>query len=229
MRFLTLAFLVCCALISTSCTTYEEVVASREALARDISEKEATLKSHRDKNEVDDAAKAQKELNELLAKNKALGGAEKLFGAKFGVGPAILFGGPRDIEKASVENGVVRVTESSTERAALLLETHYFPCICALGEHSRFGHGPMVTLGLESTDSVLNGIGAGWMLGWGSSDSESNTSINVGFGAYLDPNVDRLASGFHNGAAPPSGETQVRLETGSEVYGMVMFSFAWEL
>ncbi len=177
---------------------------------------------------------AKKELTAAIGKNKAKeegDGTMKFYGLNFGIAPTVLFGGPEEVRSATiVDQGgtpVVHVTESRDATTAVLLETHYFfqlPDSDIFGL-TKWGFGPF--LGVQvSEDDVLQGIGFGAMVGFRYNE-ESSRSFNIGLGMFLDEDVQTLASGFSDGAAPPGGETQVRYDKEDAWRGALMFSFAW--
>ena len=94
---------------------------------------------------------------------------------------------------------------------------------------TAFGTGPFVALALGSTDSVIQGLGLGWMAGWKiTDDQEDNSSFNIGVGAFLQNDVQKLADGFREGKAPPGGLTSVEFTEEDEIVPMLVFSFRWD-
>lgn len=150
-----------------------------------------------------------------------------LFGAKWGAGVGFLTGGSREVQEASITNGVVSVDKSSKSKPVVLLETHIFPWqpACKL---MQFGVGPFAALGV-SEDDLIDGIGGGIMFGGRrlSRDASSTAAFNVAIGPYLIGEVQQLAAGFVEGQAPPPGETSVRYRTEEDWKLLVMFSFSW--
>ncbi len=151
------------------------------------------------------------------------------YGVSLGIAPSILFGGPEEVRSAEiVDQGgtpVVHVTESRENSTAILLEAHYFFQPSKILDTYEWGFGPF--LGVQvSEDDVLQGIGFGAMVGFRYAE-DSSRSFNIGLGMFLDEDVQTLASGFSDGAAPPGGETQVRYDKEDAWRGALMFSFAW--
>ena len=154
---------------------------------------------------------------------------KQFYGVSFGIAPSVLFGGPEEVRAASiVDQGgtpVVQVTESRDDTTAVLLETHYFFQPKKILDTYEWGFGPF--LGIQVTeDDILQGIGFGGMIGFRYAE-DSSRSFNIGFGVFLDEDVQTLASGFSDGQPPPTGETQVRFDKEDAWRGVLMFSFAW--
>jgi hypothetical protein len=160
---------------------------------------------------------------------KEASAVKSFYGVNFGIAPSVLFGGPEEVRAATlVDTGggtsVVHVTESDDDSAALLLETHYFFQPPKLWDTYAWGTGPF--LGIQvSEEDILQGLGFGWMVGF--RYGETARSFNIGLGMFLDEDVQTLASGFSDGQAPPTGETQVRFDKEDAWRGALVFSFAW--
>lgn len=75
---------------------------------------------------------------------------------------------------------------------------------------------------------MIGGLGMGWMAGWKIGDGDdSNGSFNIGAGAFLQNDVQKLANGFREGKAPPDGLTAVECTEEDEIVPMLVFSFRW--
>jgi hypothetical protein len=162
-------------------------------------------------------------------------GMKEFYGLSFGVGPSIKFGGPSAVESASLVGPdgakVVRVTEEHSAEPAILFETHYFFTPFEedgdFNKKARFGIGPFMAMQFAGDSEVIDGIGAGLMLGW-RYDSEASRSFNIGFGGFLDANVKQLGPGVVDGQPLPPGETEIRFIETDEWRWIVTFSFSFD-
>lgn len=181
-------------------------------------------KTQIEKEAIERAAEAQKKAAVEVETKKAERRTNDFAGLNFGVGVGIV-GTPsnRLARTAQVINGVVRVDDSPTVTASILLESHYF----FTGDHPKWGHGPFVALrsGGE-TNQVIDSIGVGYMVGFRYKET-SPTSWNIGAGLSVTPNAKTLGDGVSRNEPLPLGETEVRFKNRSLLGFMVLASFSW--
>lgn len=169
-----------------------------------------------------------------VAKQTEINNQKDLFGTKFGVGPAWLFNVNR-VKGARIEgtgaDARVRVTDRNGDEAALVLEWHHLfgPFADRNSPAKNFGIGPFAALAFNTTETEIGGLGAGVMTGWRFGDEASSPSFNIGYGWLLLNDVDRLPSGFVDGAAPPPGISSVNTITEDETVEMILLSFRWNI
>lgn len=161
----------------------------------------------------------------------------QFLGIDFGLGLGFshdLSGGDR-VDTAELVNGVVRVTKTSNARPRILLETHYFfefdaeEHVVTFGgrririREADIGMGPFVAI-QGSDQQVIEAIAFGYMIGFKRSES---TSLNLGLGLALDPDVQTLGSGIEADQPLPVGETQIRYRREGRwgLVGLASFSF----
>lgn len=152
-----------------------------------------------------------------------------------GLGMAIDISEGDRVEEASVVAGVVRVNKTGNAQPRILLETHYFWQL-AFEERTRqigsqairireadIGIGPFVAV-QGSDEQVLESFALGVMIGFKRSES---SSLNLGFGLVLDPDVKTLGDGIVENQPLPAGETEVRFKQESRwgIVALASFSF----
>jgi hypothetical protein len=131
-------------------------------------------------------------------------------GLNWGIGFGYSFGSDEMIDDAEIVNGIVRVKSQKKEQPRVVLEFHkYFWCNDSY-KSGASGCGPFVAVA-ATQDKVLSGVGMGFMYGLKAKTNDAD-GFSVGAGVILDGKVKDLADGFKKNEAPPSGETQVRLE-----------------
>ena len=162
---------------------------------------------------------------------------KQFLGIEFGLGLGFtvdISAGDR-VEEAEVVNGVVRLTKTSNVRPRILLETHYFfefdaeDHVVDFGgrrikiRQADIGMGPFVAI-QGSDQQVLEAIAFGYMIGFKRSES---SSLNLGFGLALDPDVKTLGSGLEADKPLPAGETEIRYRQEGRwgIVGLASFSF----
>ena len=155
---------------------------------------------------------------------------KKLFGTNFGIGPAILLNVDR-IKTAAIQGADgdqrVVVTDRNNDEASLLLEFHHLLQPIIAGRRSEtIGIGPFAALSLNTTDSIIGGLGLGMMVGMMVRD---NVSFNLGYGWMVLNDVERLPGGIGEGEAPPMGVTSVTPVTEDETVNFILASFRWTL
>ncbi|MDH3661022.1 MAG: hypothetical protein OEU92_13525 [Alphaproteobacteria bacterium] len=165
-------------------------------------------------------------------------------GLGFGVGVSLTadISGDQRIESASLDpNGIVRVDKEQSAVAGIILESHYFGD-CFAYEKAMFGLkeateayfnegacgiGPFVAIQTGS-DDVIDAIGAGFMIGMKRTDNVSDTSsLNLGIGVIVDPEVTVLGSGIEEDQALPAGEDEIRTKEQHQVAMLFLASFAF--
>ena len=175
-------------------------------------------------------------------------GHQKFGGLDFGIG--ISYTGDIGIHDriggAEVDpNGIVRITDTNDVNARIMLESHYFftpvgRSLLGVRNHpdtqdgdgnvikagaKLWGIGPFVAL-RPGTDSVIDAIGAGVMIGFRKSSSSSE-SFNFGIGAVVDPNVQILGDGIVPNKPLPANETKVRFRETSQAGVLLLTSFSF--
>jgi hypothetical protein len=162
-------------------------------------------------------------------------------GLNWGIGIAANFNlGGNLVTGAEIDNGIVRVTDSSSNVGiGFVLEAHYFfkewaPLADCLGYNCNdIATGPFVAIevGNGATASPSNGPITGYALGWmvglhhpdATSAQSNNSSWNFGLGLIVNPTAQVLGPGFAPNQPPPAGETAVRYETEPR-YGLMLLS-----
>jgi len=167
--------------------------------------------------DADAAAKAATDAAKLAAQNQ-------FEGLGFGVGVSYTYDlqKTKRIRSAIIDGaGKVRVTEEDVSLARVILETHYFFPV-----NDRIGFGPFIAL-MPGTQTVIDAIGAGVMLGLKREKDapSSSSSFNIGAGVIVDPKVQVLGDGIVENQALPAGETAIRYKSTSQVGILVMGSF----
>lgn len=170
------------------------------------------------------AEEAAKEEAEASAQRKFLG-----FDWSLGVGLSGDLGGDARVESAEVVDGIVRVTEESSFKPRIVLESHF---LFRLGAGTKGkttgvlkGHGPFV--GIQSSgNEVIESFSFGWMLGW-RRDPAKSQSFNIGLGPIYDHKVKVLGDGIKANEPLPDGETEVRYKTEGRWGALLMFSFSF--
>ena len=154
-----------------------------------------------EENVIDDATKI-KLFDEYKAKvDNEVNEAQRSFaGLNWGVGLAFTSIAGKSIEKADVVDGKVRILEEHGKFASLMLESHYFfrPNKSFMGTDIGFGPFAAVQLADEGgTDIDTYGIGI--MMGFKNQDVTDGGSWNLGFGYFVDTNVQEFGSGVQEG------------------------------
>lgn len=150
-------------------------------------------------------------------------------GLQFGVGISLThdIGNNKRVGRATVVNGVVRVTEEENDIARVMLESHYFftPDCDFLVPKNQWGWGPFISL-QPGTNEIIEAVGVGLMLGF---KRESNTlsSWNIGLGFVIDPSVSILGDGITENEALPVGEQTVRFKETSQIGLLLLTSFSF--
>lgn len=173
---------------------------------------------------VDATLAAQKAAEDKARADKVTRTTKDFSGLNFGLGVGIVGTPTKDFAKsAQVVNGVVRVDDSPTVKASILLESHYF----WTGAHPSWGHGPFVALrpGGDS-NNIIDSIGLGYMVGFRYSEA-SPTSWNIGAGLSVTPNARVVGDGISRNEPLPAGETEVRFKNKSLLGFMILASFSW--
>jgi len=213
-------------------------------LAQSAASPEASLEQYlldqaksRDDGSLDSAAVAARALlrDANLEAAAQVEGEVKAFkkwqGWNWSVGPSITFGGKKEIQEAKVvkkgDKSFLRVTDEASSQAGIMLETHYFfhPSGEGFNEKGNWGIGPFVAVQLDQEDG-LDGVGHGLMTGWRYDDNKAN-SFNIGFGPFLDNEVQRLPRGFRDGEELPEGESSVDYRKVDDWKWMLTVSFTW--
>ena len=169
-------------------------------------------------------AQAAREQAEATAQKKFLG-----FDWSLGVGLSGDLGGEARVESAEVVNGIVRVTEESSFKPRIVLETHFlFP----IGAETKgqttgvlIGHGPFV--GIQSSgNEVIESFSLGYMFGW-RRDPAKSQSFNIGVGPIYDHKVKVFGDGIEANEPLPDGETEIRFKTEGRWGALLLFSFSF--
>lgn len=181
-----------------------------------------------------------------------------LSGLGFGVGLSLTVdsGSTQRVNSAVVvgPERIVRVTESASTRARVMLETHYFfkarrwdpflgdsgglndrPCFFSLS--ARCGFGPFFAIE-PGGDNVINAVGLGIMVGiqprWTIANfsaeelkRRSSSSFNIGIGWVIDPNTQTLGDGIFANQPLPPGEEMVRFQRQTQQGLLIISSFSF--
>jgi hypothetical protein len=165
--------------------------------------------------------------------------SKKFLGTNWGLGVALTtgFGKGDRVASASVENGVVRVTQTTNQQPRIVLELHHFFCAgvdyctsgkkgdATAGKSPRFGYGPWVGI-QSSSDQVIDSFAFGFMVGL-KATADGSGSFNIGIGAIVDAKSQVLADGVQAGQPLPGGGTTVPLKSESRSGAILAISFAF--
>ena len=148
---------------------------------------------------------------------------KKFAGINWGVGLAFLGINGQSIDEAKLIDNVVRITKEHSKSAALMLETHYF-----MQDKDKWGanigHGPFATIRLAGSEGEkIGAFGLGWMIGFKDGPVDGG-SWNVGFGFFVDTEVQELGSGISEGQALPGSETAIRFKEVDKSGWVIMLS-----
>jgi len=150
-------------------------------------------------------------------------------GLQFGVGVSLTddIGNNKRVGRATVVNGVVRVTEEENDIARVMLESHYFftPDFDFLVSKEQWGWGPFISL-QPGTNEIIEAVGVGLMLGF-KRESHSLSSWNIGLGFVIDPSVSILGDGVKENQPVPVGEQTVRFKETSQIGLLLLTSFSF--
>lgn len=173
----------------------------------------ATPQEEKDKaGQVADAAKS------------ALNSELDLKGFNFAVGLGVMRVSGGDVSAATIDNGVVRVTEVDKQKLGLWLSTSTF--FDTIKDSYRWG----LFLGaqLGGDDKVLNGLATGIAIASAKKPSgQPGTSplvFQIGWGWTR---VQRLADGYVDGEAPPGGATQPLFKKTTQGGPVLMISYSF--
>lgn len=148
---------------------------------------------------------------------------EEFAGVNFGVGLGITIDPePDQVESAQLINGIVRIEESSNNRAQLMLESHMWLTTFKNGLH---GFGPYVAIQASESD-LLDAMGIGFMYGI-RTDANSAQSLNIGLGYFLRNKVQKLGAGLTANEPLPAGETEIRYRNESDDNIVLTVSFTF--
>ena len=154
-------------------------------------------------------------------------------GLGFSIGPAVKFGGRKEIRSADAEGGTVRVRSERRTRPLAMLSLNYLftPHRELLGvEPGRWGFGPWVGLTFGSDNNVIDSVGAGAMLSFRYDSERSGRdarAFGIGLGVLYDDSVEVLADGVTPGAAAPAGVTNLT-KTRSDISAVLVFNFQFD-
>jgi hypothetical protein len=174
-------------------------------------------------------------------------------GVTFGVGFGVTFDVQHQqrVASATAVNGIVRVTDSSSNVfASLVAESHYFfvpEADFVLGNAAvpakTWGHGPFVAIDGTSANNntIIAGFSVGWMIGFRQPRGPTavnpytlakeapydNNSWNIGLGFRVDPKAQVLGDGVVANMPLPPGETTVRLKTVPRYGVMLLTSYGF--
>jgi hypothetical protein len=162
-----------------------------------------------------------------------------------GIGGVVNIGDDR-IADAAVVNGKIVILSDENLTLGPVLEAHALsftidnvwavkdskgqtyvtntkPCDAA-GEFPTIAHGPFVVTRVGDNE-IVKSLGVGWMFGF--RIRQTDTSLNVGLAYTLETNVKRLADGFEEGNALPTGESAIRFRTGRGTAVALVVSFGF--
>ena len=166
------------------------------------------------------------------------------FGWGLGIAADFDVGGKRVSNAVLDANGIVRVTDSSSNvGVSFVLEAHYFAFEWQTGRQSwcknsnlhfncnDIATGPFVAVEIgggtaANTDAgPITGYALGWMVGLHHPDAPSTSSWNFGIGLRVDPSAKVLADGVAVNRPPPMGITTTDLLIKKEPrYGIMLLS-----
>jgi hypothetical protein len=187
------------------------------------------------------AAKAAK-AEEAEEQNRKDALADFKNGAALGI--SVVLGSHDVVEDAVVVNNAIVVTKRAKDQPRATLEAHQLftgnpftgggrqvmrDQLISCGKDAidcpMFGVGPFAAI-QTGDDNSISSAGFGLMLGL-RSDPRRDSSFNIGLGLVWDTHVKALASGFKEGKALPTGETEVRFTEHSARRAMITLSFAF--
>jgi hypothetical protein len=151
----------------------------------------------------------------------------EFLGLNWGVGLGFGWSDKDRIEQAEIVNNLISVRKETTQQARVFLEYHWFPEQWQnnLGrtQSDRIvrAHGPFIAVAARD-DKILSGVGVGWMVGF--RDESKANGFAVAAGAMLDNDVTTLADGFKEGQPPPTGQTEVKFKSESELSYVLFFT-----
>ncbi|WP_447970197.1 hypothetical protein [Nitrospira sp. M1] len=189
-----------------------------------------------------------KEMKQTLQQIKKLSIKEQLeneadarfsgFGFGVAIGVTIKAGARDRIQSAALDaNGIVRVDRDNNTTANFLLESHYFftpkmEFCCGLGQ-GDWGVGPFVGV-RPGTDNIIEAVGAGIMVGFKRANivasdiaTQRGDSFNLGLGVMVNPNAKVLGDGIRKDQPLPTGESDVRFKTTTELGWLAVFSYSF--
>ena len=139
------------------------------------------------------------------------------------------------VKSASIQNGLVRIDSQQNDQVRPWIEVHAWFVEWGRAEKTdqnpkprpQWGFGPFVAVapGANFVDAVAMGAMIGRKY---RTDSDSNLSFNLAFGAALNLNQQVLGDGFNANQPPPPGETSVRYKNTSTGSFLMMFSVGWD-
>jgi len=140
------------------------------------------------------------------------------WGGSFSVGLATFGTGKREIVAATIENGVVRVTEERSFRAQPWLQANY-----AAKEAGGFGF--FVGVEVSGENKLIRSVGIGPL--WQFIDKSSTKRvINLGIGVQW-TSIQVLGDGFSENQPAPAGVTAVRYKTETQPGPVICVSFGF--
>ncbi|WP_206675458.1 hypothetical protein [Solimonas terrae] len=150
------------------------------------------------------------------------------FGALgFAAGIGVTFLKHANVNDATLENGVVRVTDETKNQRALWLETHYQ---IYQWSHQTYGFGPFLAVQLDGQNGGLfDSVAGGFMIAMnrsGKTGPFTNLGFNVGYG-WVSTSVKRLGDGLEEGQPLPSGVEVPYYRKHDEIGHVLMFSFTF--
>lgn len=170
---------------------------------------------------ADDYLDAQ--LGEAESLERRSAAAAEFLGMKWGIGFGVSIAMEDHIEVAEIFDGVIRVTEDRSDLPRAVFEFHHYFGCTRQGEKLQTGCGFFGAVA-STSDEVLSGVGAGFMYGWRSEESENPRGLSIGVGAIFDGNIRTLADGFEVGRPLPPGATSIGYETKSRWSYLIIFS-----
>lgn len=153
----------------------------------------------------------------IISQDNSAYADDQLYGMNFGIGLSFVFLNDTIVEEVSIHSEEISIDKEYSNRAVVMLESHY------MFDAKYLGHGPFISVGVASDDGVdpLSTFGGGWMLSFG---RKKSNPWNIGTGFYLQNNAKVLRDDLADGDM--TQETDITYLTKQrDVWGMMlMFS-----
>jgi hypothetical protein len=179
--------------------------------------------------------KDQKDLNEYVKLQNIQEASKKFENLGFGIAFSVSSCFKNFVTEAEVENGIIRLKKEQPLFGEIMLETHKFWSIKTKAYENRFikvesntvGIGPFLGILMDSgSDSMINAISSGVMVGF-RPDTSSSNSLNIGVGLTARFKIKELRGDLTLDKALPDGVNEIKYQETAKLGVTVVFSFTW--